>query len=150
MIIDHTEINGESINIFMSQVALDSGPCYLVNVWHAGEGTPPLEELRRQTAEAVRPDIQFHSLDDLRSFVVHAVEAGQWEYPLLLMPSDYGFEHIEEPTDPFTAGSEAFLRGLPFAANPYRDNDSRFDEWDQGWLTEREKVSTASGESSVT
>jgi len=150
MIIDHTEINGEPINIFMCQVGLDSGPCYLVNVWYSGDGMPPAEELKRQISEAVRPDVQFHSIEDLRAFVLSAVESGEWHYPLLLMPSDYGFQHIEEPTEPFTAGREAFLRGLPFNANAYRDNDDRFDEWDQGWLMEREKVSSGSGESSVT
>lgn len=150
MIISHAEINGESINIFMSQVGLDSGPCYLVNVWYAGDGMPPADELKRQLADAVRPDAQFSSLEELGSFVFDAVEAGEWRHPLLLMPSDYGFQYIEEPTEPFTAGREAFLRGLPFNANPYRENDERFDEWDQGWLTEREKVSTGSGESSVT
>lgn len=150
MIIDCSEVNEDIVNVHMDQVALDSGPCYLVHVRYAGNGSVSSEELKQLAVNAVRPDHQFHSLDQLIVHVLNLVEKEQWEYPLLLMPSDYGFQAASEPTDPFSAGAAAFIRGLPFSANPFREQEEKYDLWDQGWLSEREKVAGAQGNSSIT
>lgn len=150
MIIDSNNINGDIINIHLDRVAVDSGPCYLVNVRYAGDGSPSPDELRTLLTQAVRPDFTFGSLDDLIDYVQHQVTLDDWHYPMLLMPSDYGFQEVAEPADPFEAGAVAFARGMPFSANPYRESDQRFDVWDQGWLSAREQVSGAGGNSSIT
>ncbi len=150
MIIDSNNINGDIINIHLDPVAIDSGPCYLVNVRRAGDGSPSPEELNGLLPGAVRPDAHIQSLDELIAYVHHLLDLDEWHHPLLLMPSDYGFQEISEPTDPFTAGAVAFARGLPFSANPYRQNEDNFDIWDQGWLAAREEVSGAGGNSSIT
>src|SRR5690606_39378113 len=64
----------------------------------------------------LRPDFTFGSLDDLIDYVQHQVTLDDWHYPMLLMPSDYGFQEVAEPADPFEAGAVAFARGMPFSA----------------------------------
>lgn len=149
MILDSTQIEGDTIILYMSELSLDAGKCYLVTYGYAGDGAPNQEELRGSIHRAVRPAADLRTLEKLVAYARWALTSRELDSPILLFPDDFDFAWAPEPLDPFFGGVQAFSRGLPFSANPYQEITEEFDLWDQGWIAGMEKQSETIAKESI-